>query len=205
MKQAIRQSNLEDVAEPLMLQEVMLSSVHSLEEEQPARQLPSYRPTPWKVTNRLLDGIDALTKGHADWVQRFCTYLFIGGFAALVNLAVFYLIVYHVGLPVNSMVHNIIASVLACEISIMANFVPNDYFTFKHLAGHDRSWSARCARFHITSLGGSLLTFLIQFGFSYIGHVLAIIAQAAALIIVLFYNFSAHHLFTYRRVKHAHS
>jgi putative flippase GtrA len=197
MKQTVTVDNVEQV-----------SGVLDQPKAQPSRPLPSYRLTPWPFANHILDRVDKLTGGRADWVQRFCTYLIIGGFAALVNLAVFSLVLYRIRLPFDgtmhgSMIHNMIASVLAAEISILANFIPNDYFTFRYLAGHERSWLARCTRYHMTSIVGSVLTFLIQFGFSYMGHVRSIFAQATALIIVLVYNFSFHHIFTYRRVKHA--
>jgi putative flippase GtrA len=164
-------------------------------------RLPSYRPLPWSSLNALLDNVDRLTRGRAGWLQRFCTYIFIGGMAAVVNLIVFYVVFYRISLPVHTAMHNIIANVLAAEISIMANFIPNDYFTFRYLPGHVRSWGARCLRFHITSLGGVILTLLIEFGLHYGAHVPAIVAQAVALMLVLIYNFSLHHIFTYRHVK----
>lgn len=163
-------------------------------------RLPSYRPYPWPELNRLLDIVDDVTRGRAGLLQRFSSFVVIGGFAALVNLLVFFLAYHVIKIPVSDMVHNGIASVLAAEISIMANFIPNDYFTFSHLAG-GRSWGARCVRFHITSIGGSVLTFLIEFSLSNLLHILPILAQAIALIVVLFYNFSFHHLFTYRHTK----
>ena len=190
MEQSVMDGHLEEVA-----------VVSDTAENIPVSNIPSYRPTRWAVVNRVLDIVDEMTRGKAGLCQRFFTFAFIGGFAALVNLAVFATVMYGLKLPVNEWLHNIIASVLAAEISIMANFIPNDYFTFRGLNGHTRSWSARCLRFHITSIGGSILTFLIQFGFRFIGHVPAIVGQAVALIIVLFYNFSFHHLFTYRHVK----
>ncbi|HYL45077.1 MAG TPA: GtrA family protein [Ktedonobacteraceae bacterium] len=174
-----------------------------LENGQQVRYLPSYRPTPWKFVNALLDMVDNYTGGRAGLLQRFFTFAFIGGAAALVNLLVFYVVLYRIDPQNRTVAHNVLASVFASEISIMANFIPNDYFTFSHLPGHERSWVARCARFHLTSVVGSLLTFLIEFGFSYVGHVPAILSQATALIIVLFYNFSFHHIFTYGRVKTA--
>lgn len=164
--------------------------------------IPSYRPTPLVFVNRLLDVIDTMSGGRAGLCQRFFMFAFIGGCAALVNIAVFFIVYDLLPLPVHQDVHNVIASVLAAEISIMANFIPNDFFTFRHLAGN-RSWGARCVRFHITSIGGSILTFLLQFGMSHLLHIRPIFAQAIALIIVLFYNFSVHHLFTYRHVKPA--
>jgi putative flippase GtrA len=167
----------------------------------PQRKVPSYRPTRWSLVNRVLDVVDDVTHGKAGLCQRFFSFAFIGGFAALVNLAVFATVMYGIKLPIDERLQNVLASVLAAEISIMANFIPNDYFTFRGLDGHSRSWSARCLRFHITSVGGSILTFLIEFGFRFIGHVPAIVGQAVALVLVLFYNFSFHHLFTYRHVK----
>ncbi len=172
-------------------------------DSQQVRRLPSYRPTPWKFVNVLLDIVDKLTGGRAGLFQRFFTFVFIGGAAAVVNLLVFYVVFYRIDPQNRAVAHNVLASVLASEISIMANFIPNDYFTFSHLPGHDRSWLARCARFHLTAIVGSILTFLIVFGLTYIGHVPAVLAQATALILVLIYNFSFHHIFTYGRVKTA--
>jgi putative flippase GtrA len=170
----------------------------------PLRGIPSYRPTRWTLVNRVLDIVDDVTHGKAGLCQRFFTFAFIGGLAALVNMAVFATVTYGIKFPASEeWLQNAIASVLAAEISIMANFIPNDYFTFRGLYGHSRSWSARCLRFHITSIGGSVLTYLIETGFHFLGHVPALAAQAVALILVLFYNFTFHHLFTYRHVKPA--
>jgi putative flippase GtrA len=174
-----------------------------MHEVPPAPRLPSYNPTAWAFVNRVLDIVDTITGGRAAWFQRFFMYAFIGGFAALVNMAVFYLVFYVITLPVNELIHNVIASALAAEISIMANFVPNDFFTFRHLSGHQRSGIARCMRFQITCIGGIVLTFVIQLAISHLLHMQPIFAQAIALILVLFYNFSFHHIFTYRQVKPA--
>jgi putative flippase GtrA len=169
----------------------------------PAYRLRSYHPTPWAIVNRILDIVDNVTKGRADWVVRFFSYIFFGGTAAVVNLIVFYVALNYIPLHMGALAQNIFASALACEISLVANFIPNDYFTFRHMPGRERSWGARCARFHLTSLVGSGLTILIQLFFSHIVHIHPFLGQALALIIVLFYNFSFHHLFTYRHIKTA--
>jgi len=191
MEQSQLEHDLED-PDSLVLQEVPSTSL-----------LPSYHPTAWTFVNRVLDIVDTITGRRAAWCQRFLMFALIGGFAALVNMAVFYLVFYVIALPVNEPMHNVIASVLAAEFSIMANFVPNDFFTFRHLSGHQRSWVARCMRFHITCVGGNVLTFMIQFTISHLLHTQPIIAQAIALILVLFYSFSFHHIFTYRHIKPA--
>ncbi len=185
--------SVDELAQEQILQEPLSAN--------PLATLPSYHPTPWGIVNSLLDRVDTLTHGRAGLLQRFSSFVVIGGFAAVVNLVVFYLVFYHIPLPVSTSTHNVIASLLAAEISIMANFIPNDHFTFRYLPGRERSWIARCARFQMTSIGGSILTFLIEFGFSTLAHFPPIIAQAIALILVLFYNFAFHHLFTYRHVK----
>jgi putative flippase GtrA len=166
------------------------------------RTLPSYHPTRWSIVNKALDIADQYSGGRADWIQRFVSYAFIGGCAAIVNLIVFYVIFYKVPLPVSPFLHIVIANVIAAEISILANFIPNDYFTFRHLPGHNRSWGARCLRFHLTTISGAVLTLLIELAFTYLAHTPAIVGQAIALILVLIWNFSIHHLFTYH-AKHA--
>ncbi|MDQ2713277.1 MAG: GtrA family protein [Chloroflexota bacterium] len=169
-----------------------------------AHLLPSYHPTRLKFVNAALDLADDVTGGRAGWLQRLFTYLCIGGFAAVVNIVIFSLVLYRVPLPFSWMtysIHNIVANVVAAEISIMANFIPNDYFTFRHLPGHDRSWTQRCMRFQMTAISGSILTILLEFTFVSFLHMPAIPAQALALILALIYNFTAHHVFTYRHVK----
>jgi putative flippase GtrA len=95
-----------------------------------------------------------------------------------------------------------VAFAIATEISILANFIPNDYLTFRHLPGHKRTWLARCARFHMTCVAGVALTLGISSGL-FLLSVPAWLAQAIALILVTAFNFTAHHLFTYRHKKPA--
>ncbi len=169
MEQSLLEHSLE-VSDSLNVQEVP-----------PAPRLPSYQPTAWVFVNRVLDIVDTRTGGRAAWCQRFFMFACIGGCAALVNMAVFYLVFDVIAQPVTETLHNVIASVLAAAISIIANFVLNDFFTFRHLPGHQRSWLARCVRFYITAIGGCVLIFVIQFAIT------------------------LHHLFTYRHVKPAAS
>src|SRR4051794_15875286 len=61
-----------------------------------ARTTPSYQPYAWTFLNRVLDLVDQKANGRAGWLQRFISYLFFGGLAALVNLATFYIMYYHI-------------------------------------------------------------------------------------------------------------
>ncbi len=170
----------------------------------PEKIAPSYQAYPWSLPNRILDIVDTKTNGRAGQVQRVITYLFFGGTAALVNLAVFY-VMYHLvlGSMPKSLLHNTLSYIVAAELSIFANFIPNDRFTFNTLPGAQRPWFQRCMRFHMTCIVGVTLTFLIELGLSTFTKIDPLIAEAIATLIVLIYNFSAHHLFTYRHVKHA--
>jgi putative flippase GtrA len=192
----------------------------------PTKSRPSYTPTSWVIVNRALDIADQVTNGRADWVQRFFSYSFIGGIAALVNLLVFSMLAYpyitkpandvvHIliarlitsinhstGMSVGDIVHTLIAQLIAFEISLMVNFIPNDYFTFRHLAGHSRSWGARLLRYHITSITGFCLTSSIEYLLSHGVHLIPFFSQAIALILVFIYNFTFHHIFTYRHISH---
>jgi putative flippase GtrA len=163
---------------------------------------PSYIPTSWAIVNHALDIADKVTNGRADWVQRFFSYGFIGGIAASVNLILFSIVYHAVAMPFSDRVHNLIAQVIAFEISLLVNFIPNDYFTFRHLVGHNRSWGARCLRYHITSITGFCLTVLIESMLTFGAHIPAFFSQAIALILVFMYNFTFHHLFTYRHKSH---
>lgn len=117
------------------------------------------------------------------------------------NLTVFSIMYYRASWPVDRQWRYVVAFAFASEISILANFVPNDLITFRHLPGHSRPWLVRCARFHLTYLFGTLL----QLGMSFSLHLLgvpALFAQAAAISTVTAFTFTLHHLFTYRRVAH---
>jgi putative flippase GtrA len=180
------------VLDPKIVNDVPVSSGHT------------YHATRWPFVNHLLDIADSVTHGRAGQLQRFVSFAFLGGIASLVNLAVFAVMLSR-SVPANYDTRYLLAFLLASEISIIVNFSLNDYFTFRHLPGHARSWNARCARFHMTSISAILLTLLINFALSHGLGIHAIVAQAIAILIVLFYNFTIHHLFTYRHVKAAAS
>lgn len=166
---------------------------------------PSYHLTRWPLLNSTLEVAERVTNGKAGFLQRLVSYLMVGGFAALVNLTCFYLMYDVVKLPLNDayplqhLARYVIAFLTATEVSILANFIPNDRITFSHLPGHSRSWLTRCFRFHITCIAGTLLTLAISFSLHLV-HIPAIGAQAIALILVTAFNFTLHHVFTYRHL-----
>ena len=165
--------------------------------QQPAQ---SYYDTRWPLVNQTLALTEQLTGGRAGTVQRLFTYVLIGGTAAVVNLGAFAIFEHFGSLKVFSL-YSAFAYVIAYEVSILANFIPNDYFTFRFLPGHQRSWLARCLRFHTTSLSGVLVTMALSWIFYHPLNLPLLVSKALALILAVFYNFTVHHLFTYAR-KH---
>lgn len=161
----------------------------------PSRPPQSYHDTQWPLVNQALAVADQVTRGRAGLLQRLASYLVIGGTAAVVNLSILALFFHFHSASI--LWYWLLANVVAYELSIMANFVPNDYFTFRHLAGHQRSWLARCARFHVTSISGVIVTVIISALLFHLLGLPALVAQAIALIIATAYNFTVHHLFTY--------
>lgn len=137
------------------------------------------------------------------WLQRLFSFLLIGGFASIVNIVCFFISYYFLLKTMNSYLTYYISFVFATEISIFANFIPNDRITFYHLPGRKRSWWARYLRFHVTSIGGIGLTFGVSSSLFHVLHIIVILAQAIALISAAGFNFIFHHIFTYRptRVK----
>lgn len=163
------------------------------------RKLPSYHPTGVRLVDRSLDLADRLTGGRAEWIQRLFSYLFVGGIAAIINLITLQLtlnLLAKAAFPYE--IHYAIAFAVATEISILANFIPNDRITFSHLPGHSRSWIQRCARFHLTTTGGIIVTLAVSSLLHLVFKVPALPSQAVALIVATAFNFTFHHLFTYR-------
>ncbi len=162
-------------------------------------QVLSYHPTRWQQVNRALDLTDHVTRGKAGVVQRVFNYLLFGGFASLVNLAIVTVLYDAVAMPgISSKVHFAIAFAVATEVSIVVNFIPQDLVTFRHLPGHSRSWLLRCLRFHLTSVGGVIVTAAVSFTLREVVGLHITLAQAIAIVVALFFNFTFHHLFTYR-------
>lgn len=164
----------------------------------PTNTLP---PTPLR---RILAFVDRISGGRADWVVRFVTYAIVGGSAAVVNLICFSLLYYRSPIyfgssAVAQSLRYIVVFAIAAEISTLTNFIINDRVTFSKLPGHARSWFVRCLRFHLTTIVGTLLTFVISFTLARLG-VPALLAQMTAIGIAFLVNFTLHHVFTYRRL-----
>jgi len=128
-------------------------------------------------------------------VVRLFSFLCIGGVGAIVNLLCFSGMYYPLLGITNSFIAYGTAFVVGTEVSIVSNFILNDRLTFGDL--HALAWRARCLRYHVTSIGGVLLTLGSSFSFLHLLHVPALPAQAAAIIFATACNFVLHNVFTY--------
>jgi putative flippase GtrA len=151
--------------------------------------------------------LDEKSNGRAEELVRVVQFLVVGGSASALNLAC-------VGLfdklfnpsgvwPVFFVI------LVATEISLLANFILNDRFTFRSLVSQQRTWSQRCLRFHGPASVGFVLTLLISNGIhqfvtlAHGKHLPLVVGQAVAIVIVTFVNFVMHRNWTYREVKTA--
>src|SRR5260370_29075944 len=121
-----------------------------------AQPVRSYQPYPWSILNSMLDIVDNKTHGRAGQLQRIVSYLFFGGLAAVVNLIAFAIMLRL--MPGDNPIQNTIAYAVAAELSILANFIPNDRFTFNTLPGAQRPCLQLCIRFHSTCFVATLIT-----------------------------------------------
>jgi putative flippase GtrA len=149
----------------------------------------------WTLGRRVRGWIERQPSGSAGWNRRLVSFLVIGGIGTLVNLACFSLVYYALPSSVGA-ARWPLAFIAGTEVSILSNFLLNDWLTFHALPGHGRSRIARCARFHLTALAAVLVTFAVSFSLHRLG-VLATLAQAAGILVATAFNFVFHHVFTY--------
>ncbi|HET9110731.1 MAG TPA: GtrA family protein [Ktedonobacterales bacterium] len=185
---------------PTLLSDHRPPAAALLTPEAPAPEV-SYAPTGIALADTVLARVETITHGKAGVLQRAFSYVFIGGIAAVINLAMLYLFYNVLSMPVPANLHWLIAFIIAAEISTMSNFVLNDRITFSRLPGHARSWWARCLRFHSTSVAGTVATLVMSFGFKTWLGLSALIAQSIAILLALILNFTMHHVWTYRHVN----
>lgn len=131
-------------------------------------------------------------------VVRLFSFLCVGGLGAIVNVLCFSGVYYSLLVGTNSFIAYGTAFVVGMEVSMVSNFILNDRLTFGDL--HTRCWQARCLRYHVTSIGGVLLTLGSSFSLLHLLHVPALVAQATAIMIATSCNFVLHRAFTYNHI-----
>ncbi|HEY0714933.1 MAG TPA: GtrA family protein [Polyangia bacterium] len=88
------------------------------------------------------------------FTRRFIKFGAVGATGVVVNLAALWVLR-------RLDVHTNVASAIAIELSILSNFVINHVWTFRDRTGHGPSIGQHLMRFHLVSLGGGLIQFVI--------------------------------------------
>ncbi|MFH0875433.1 MAG: glycosyltransferase family 2 protein [archaeon] len=131
--------------------------------------------------------------------KTFILFVIVGAICTLVNLGALFVLVDLLGLD-----KKILAPAIALEISIIASFILNDTFTFKH--ENKSRLPVRIGKFHIAALSGFVINLLLYNLFlRYLG-LSAIIgkydylgAQLIAVLIVTFWNYFINSRWTWKK------
>jgi len=159
-----------------------------------------YQPNERVTAAGMVDRMVIFARKRFSFFKRLVSFLIVGGLGALVNIAFFTFTYTRLERSTPNLAAYLVAFALATEISLLFNFMLNDQITFRQLRGQKRSWQIRCVRFHVTSIGGTLLTLAFSFSLLNIAHTPALFAQALALIVATAFNFAFHHFFTYQHI-----
>jgi len=147
---------------------------------------------------RITAWLDEKSHGHGEELMRVLLFLIVGGSASVVNLICIGIFDRLIGPNHNEVLPFVLISVLSTEISLLYNFTLNDRFTFRSLHGGQRPWLIRCLRFHGPASVGFFLTLAISTSLFHYAHFRSVIAQAIAIVIVMFVNFTMHRFWTFR-------
>ena len=143
--------------------------------------------------------IAAYTPLPAKEVKRFIKFAIVGAIGAVIDFAILNLLALGLGWP------NLLANAVSFSCAVLSNFTWNRLWTFPE--SRQLPLPPQLGQFAIVSvigLGINTLVFyvidqfLIRNGFSQ-GQALNI-AKAFAILVVLFWNFTANRLWTYRKV-----
>lgn len=90
--------------------------------------------------------IEKTKSAISDHLQRFFRFGIVGGIGVIVNFGLYTLLHDVVG------IYDMIAVVIAVELSILNNFILNERWTFRDRAGRNfKVWLQRCLGFHLSS------------------------------------------------------
>jgi putative flippase GtrA len=108
------------------------------------------------------------------------------------------LLTHSINTPSNFILIYGISTITARESGIIVNFLMNDRFTFLHIRSVSSKWFTRFFRYHITAIGGTIVTLIVSFTLLHVVGLSALVSQAIAIIVAMSFNFVFHHIFTYR-------
>ncbi len=101
------------------------------------------------------------TKLQPFFTSRFLKFCGVGASGVAVNLGVLFLLAEVFRLNAN------LSSAVAIEISIVSNFIINEFWTFSDRSqAASTSWQARAVRFHVVSILGGVMQWMVFVAFN---------------------------------------
>ncbi|MFQ5647650.1 MAG: GtrA family protein [Candidatus Aenigmatarchaeota archaeon] len=89
--------------------------------------------------------------------DRFPKYCMVGATGVVVNEGLLYLLTEFLG------IFYLFSSLIAIEVSIISNFLLNEFWTFSDLAPGHKRMGGRLVKFNLVSAGGLLINILVLF------------------------------------------
>ncbi|HEY6042933.1 MAG TPA: GtrA family protein [Anaerolineae bacterium] len=141
-------------------------------------------------------------KGQPIEIRRFIKFFIVGGFGAVVDFTVLNLLVLFVGMP------KVYANIISVSFAIISNFTWNRLWTFPESREH--AVHHQFIQFALVNLVGLAINtgvFLLTDQYIWLptlpNHptIALNLAKACAIGVVLFWNFGANRLWTYRHIK----
>lgn len=155
--------------------------------------------TPKPEATNLIARIAAFSPIHPKETERFLKFAIVGAMGAIVDFAVLNLLVFGFGF------HDLVANAISFTCAVISNFTWNRLWTYPESRQfRKRRQLPKFALVSIIGLGINTIVlyfvdrFLLSLGFS---QALALnIGKAFAILVVLFWNFGANRVWTYRNV-----
>ena len=133
--------------------------------------------------------IQRLCKNH---LKRFIKFGIVGGSGTVVNLGVQYLLTL-------AGMNYIFAGVIATEISIINNFLLNNFWTWKdNPAKTKRSFLGRLLKYNSSMIITGIVQNLLMIFFTEIFNVNDLISKFIAIVIITFVNYIIHYFWTFK-------
>ena len=124
--------------------------------------------------------------------MRFIKFGIVGGSGTVVNLGVQYLLTL-AGL------HYIFAGVIATEISIINNFLLNNFWTWKdNPAKTKRSFAARLLKYNSSMIITGIAQNMMMIFLTELFEINDLISKFIAIVIITFVNYAIHYFWTFK-------
>jgi putative flippase GtrA len=122
-------------------------------------------------------------------VEKFIRFSIVGGICALIDYSVYFLGYSIFGL------HYMTALAFSVILSGTTNYLLNKHFTFKDKS---KNYLKQVSRFILVAVFGIILNFALMFVFVDLVEINPLIARLATIILVWFFNFGMHSMFTFK-------